>query len=177
MEPLPASQPAASPRPSTRPATRPVAPRKAPPAPPPQYEAEVEDEEPEQTYSSGLFACFDDGAICCLGCFAPCYLSARVMHEADGREGCDGDWCCCACLSCWCLFTEIAAARSAVQQTYGIEEDEWTSTLLITCCPLCVACQDAREVRLRRAAGALRPQNLNGVAASVSTGKPPTVAS
>ena len=115
-----------------------------------------------------------DGETCCLGWFAPCYLSARVMNEVKGLPDVDESWCwgscvplvCCGCFCC--LIAEIWVARDAVQQAYRIEEDTCFRIMLICFCTSCIVCQDAREVHLRRAASAPRPGSVPAVSTSPS---------
>ena len=53
----------------------------------PVVRAQVVSQQPAELQSfwhfgGGLFDCMDNGEICCLGCFCPCYLFGKLLQQA-----------------------------------------------------------------------------------------------
>jgi Cys-rich protein (TIGR01571 family) len=135
--------------------------------------AEGEEDAEPSVYSTPLCACCDDMPVCFASLVAPCYLSAWVMSNARGEEGCDGPWCVISGLGCLvcnvaCLWADAWAARSHVLHAYNMHQDVCPRIFLCVGCCWCMLCQDAREVKARRRAALAR------TASSVSINAPGT---
>ncbi|XP_065187561.1 cornifelin homolog A-like [Sycon ciliatum] len=95
-------------------------------------------------WSSGLFDFTDNVSICTFGLF--CYpLLLDDTARNLGEKKCS----CCAvpfCIPITCCLAHMAT-RTAIRNTYNIQGSIMSDMWSITCCPLCAACQEARQVR------------------------------
>ena len=107
-------------------------------------------------YSTGLFSVFADMRIAVLGCLVPCYLSAKAMGELQGRDTVDLKWLILGTVFCCplCNVIELWLLRHRVQKANNIHESCLMRMMAMCFFSSCALCQDAREVRIRRAAAA-----------------------
>jgi len=97
-----------------------------------------------QTFSDGLCSFYNDWGICCTSCFCPCYQKAKNKAMADNRD--------CSCWDCICCASEYFT-RQQIRSTFAmeVERSACNDCCLVTFCPMCVICQDGRELKFRRA--------------------------
>lgn len=109
-------------------------------------------------FLAGLCDCFDDCGICCYGwCCAPC-LFGENAEKIDGSN-------CCAAGCIWCLLSNMGLCclyhtgkRNTLRQRYGLQED-CNDCVTTACCANCAICQEARELKMRRATAGGKERN------------------
>eukprot|EP00163_Fabomonas_tropica_P026650 TRINITY_DN498_c0_g1_i1.p1 TRINITY_DN498_c0_g1~~TRINITY_DN498_c0_g1_i1.p1 ORF type:complete len:175 (-),score=30.30 TRINITY_DN498_c0_g1_i1:123-647(-) len=100
-----------------------------------------------------LCGCFEDPAICCMGCCCPGILYGQ------NRDALDGNGCCCPMIACGVLnyfgvsFTLTTGNRTELRKRYGIRGSFFNDCCLHLCCAPCAYCQEAREINRRRTDG------------------------
>eukprot|EP01028_Stygiella_incarcerata_P007402 TRINITY_DN30721_c0_g1_i1.p1 TRINITY_DN30721_c0_g1~~TRINITY_DN30721_c0_g1_i1.p1 ORF type:complete len:111 (+),score=18.91 TRINITY_DN30721_c0_g1_i1:107-439(+) len=93
-------------------------------------------------WTTGLNSCLRDPLITCSSCFCFPFRVALNKAAIDRRTCniCDLIFCC----PCQHFFN-----RQQIRAKYGFEQDVCADALAACLCPLCVACQNAREIRVR----------------------------
>ncbi|KAK8854078.1 plac8 [Tritrichomonas musculus] len=90
-------------------------------------------------FSTGLFDCFSDCAICVYTFFCPsCALSDNWAQSRN--EDCS--------ICHFCAFAHPIWTRDNIRVKLGQREKQYVSDFIIySCCTLCAICQDARELK------------------------------
>eukprot|EP00824_Muranothrix_gubernata_P020041 TRINITY_DN40264_c0_g1_i1.p2 TRINITY_DN40264_c0_g1~~TRINITY_DN40264_c0_g1_i1.p2 ORF type:complete len:133 (-),score=27.34 TRINITY_DN40264_c0_g1_i1:98-448(-) len=101
------------------------------------------------TWSSGIFDCFNDFNSCLCGLCCGCCVAAQNKAAVDDRPTTLCDYLFCPPE----YFT-----RQQIRAKYGMEEAVCGDCMLMICCGPCALCQDARELKARRAAGGSQMQ-------------------
>ncbi|KAL5269915.1 hypothetical protein ACHWQZ_G003399 [Mnemiopsis leidyi] len=103
-------------------------------------------------WTSPLFGCFDDIGTCIITWFVPC-VTIGQNAEASGVASCVGG----AVLSLIPIVNLICMVkiRGAIREKYNIEGSPIKDCLLICFCGLCTITQEARELKVRSAGGAM----------------------
>jgi Cys-rich protein (TIGR01571 family) len=104
------------------------------------------------TWSTGLFDCFSDPALCCLTCCCPCITFGRIAEIVDkGTTPCIASGGVYLLLSyltgCGCMFS--CCYRSKMKNQYNMEKDPCGDCLVHFCCESCALCQEYRELQNR----------------------------
>jgi len=89
---------------------------------------------------TGLFDCFQDMEICLPGFFLPSCLAAFNKAEINDRECHVFDWLC---------QPNEYLTRQQMRARWELEENQIADCITLTCCTMCMICQDARELELR----------------------------
>jgi len=98
---------------------------------------------PTTDYENTLFGCFDDINGCLLGTFCPHCLAICNRAGIEEREAACCDYVCCA---------GEYYNRRMIRQKYNFPRDNECEDCLVSCvCMPCSACQNDRELKLRRA--------------------------
>ncbi|XP_056617691.1 cornifelin-like [Triplophysa dalaica] len=88
-------------------------------------------------WSTGLCSCFNDILVCGLGCICPIALSCYTTKKYGEN----------VCLAC--VPGGMAAMRTHMRLTYGIQGTICNDALMTCCCGLFETCRMAREIRIR----------------------------
>uniref|UniRef100_A0A3P8V8Y2 Cornifelin homolog B-like n=1 Tax=Cynoglossus semilaevis TaxID=244447 RepID=A0A3P8V8Y2_CYNSE len=110
--------------------------------------------EEEGDWSTGICSCCNDMKQCCW-VFWCCPCFACKTSKAFGQ---------CLCLPlldvCSCVHPATMVMRTNVRYHYGIKGSLCTDCVCATCCPSCVWCQMATEMKSRRIGGTSRVKYL-----------------
>lgn len=104
--------------------------------------------QPESEWKYGLFDCFGNCSLCCLTWCCPCFPFGNTSQVS----GFGDSHCCFFCLAAT-LGSECAAAnfficfqRKHIREKHNIPGSDMGDCCAAFCCPLCVICQNARQV-------------------------------
>lgn len=115
-------------------------------------------------FSTGLFACFADLEVCCLGLWCwPCLMSRNSVNLDGAKRTCCNVWC------CGCYPATTSKNRAQALATFGIREGCCKSCCIGCCCPQCSDCQVAREINLKSGIHSRCIVNNNGIEYADST--------
>ncbi|KAK3572125.1 hypothetical protein QTP86_022203, partial [Hemibagrus guttatus] len=88
-------------------------------------------------WSTGLCSCCNDLLICALGCICPIAVGCYTANKYGEN----------ACLAC--VPGGMAAMRTHMRLTYGIQGTICNDALMTCCCGIFETCRMAREIRIR----------------------------
>ncbi|KAL4197356.1 hypothetical protein AMTRI_Chr04g187920 [Amborella trichopoda] len=105
-----------------------------------------------QNWSTGLCACCDDPANCCITCWCPCITFGQIAEIADrGTTSCGVSGSlyglmllivgCACCYSCF--------YRSKLRSQYNLSKSPCADCLVHFFCEGCALCQEYRELKAR----------------------------
>ncbi|KAF4102973.1 cornifelin-like [Onychostoma macrolepis] len=88
-------------------------------------------------WSTGLCSCCSDLFVCALGCICPIALSCYTANKYGEN----------VCLAC--VPGGMAAMRTHMRLTYGIQGTICNDALMTCCCGIFETCRMTREIRIR----------------------------
>jgi len=103
-----------------------------------------------QYHIESLFGCFNDGRICCYGCWCCCCLYGQNAEKIDNHSKCLTHCCVYSLMSllgCCCFIH--AVKRGQLRDKYGLEESACGDCFITCCCAPCAICQETREMKVR----------------------------
>ena len=122
----------------------------------------------QDDWSTSLFGCCSDCAVCCTGYCLPCVLYAengKLLHEfQDSAENHNYALdvvlylTVCCVTNCQCILGMMR--RGEIRRKYGLEESPCNDCLVHCCCHPCAQCQESREMKLHLTSGFSAAQNV-----------------
>eukprot|EP00667_Euglena_gracilis_P028600 EG_transcript_36678 len=94
-------------------------------------------------FESQLWEVWKDGRVALLT------LLACPVQAALNKAALDNRSCSCVDLVCSCGFQEYYN-RQQLRAKYGFEQSAYEDCFTLLLCPLCMTCQDAREIKHRQ---------------------------
>lgn len=113
----------------------------------------------QNQWTSGVCDCCEDMGICCCGFWCTYCLMCKTSEDFGE----------CLCLPlleiCFggMLHPITLAMRSSMRERYHIKGSIQNDCCVVTCCPVCVWCQMARELKARRHSLVVINQTINPV--------------
>ncbi|KAL6638203.1 hypothetical protein ACP70R_025775 [Stipagrostis hirtigluma subsp. patula] len=104
------------------------------------------------TWSSGLFDCFSDPALCCLTCWCPCITFGRVAEIVDrGSSSCGTSGALYALLLTLtgCQWIYSCTYRSKMRAQYNLPDSACADCCVHFWCEPCALCQQYKELKAR----------------------------
>lgn len=87
-------------------------------------------------FHTGLFDCFSDMSVCCMGWYCPCILSCQNQEKLEGYKT----------MRHCCMPMSEFYIRQVIRQRQNYSHAGISDCYAYSCCYACFVCQDAREL-------------------------------